>query len=383
MQAQPTTVLIIDDDEIVLLGLRLFLEQAGYRVLTAADGDAGLRLIQEHSPDVIVCDVVMPAPDGFALRRILSGRQDVADIPFIFLTARSAREDKLSGLDLGADDYITKPYDPQELVARIKAVLRRKELGREKGRAEARAQMEELRREFLKNITHELRTPMAELITNLDMVLTQKFGDNLGEQKLFLQGALSSAHRLRDLIEDLLALTQLDQGKFSNLRQTVDLEYDFRRPVEQRLQLWQGRHLETHLQIEPGVVLYAPRKGFKQSAVHLVDNACKFSPQAGWVGILLAANGPGGAILTVADQGPGIPVELRDKVFERYFQASQGDARLYGGLGVGLTIARAFARGIGGDVVILDSANGCRVQMIVPPAPADWDTRRQGPQSSE
>ena len=95
--------------------------------------------------------------------------------------------------------------------------------------------------------------------------------------------------------------------------------------------------------------------------------------------INLAANGEGGCILTVTDQGPGIPVELCEKAFERYFQVSQGDARLYEGLGVGLTIARAFARGLGGDVVILDSDAGCRVQMTIPPAPADWvPTNDQG-----
>jgi signal transduction histidine kinase len=92
------------------------------------------------------------------------------------------------------------------------------------------------------------------------------------------------------------------------------------------------------------------------------------------VEIGLAANGVGGCILTVIDQGAGIPVDLRERVFERYFQGSGGDARQYEGLGVELTIARAFAQRLGGDVAILDSDAGCRVQMTIPPSPAGLET---------
>ena len=91
--------------------------------------------------------------------------------------------------------------------------------------------------------------------------------------------------------------------------------------------------------------------------------------------IHLAANGEGGCIFTVADEGPGVPAEMREKVFERYYQISSGDSRHYDGLGVGLTIARYFARSLGGDVVFMDDDKRCELRMTIPPATADWDTK--------
>jgi signal transduction histidine kinase len=119
------------------------------------------------------------------------------------------------------------------------------------------------------------------------------------------------------------------------------------------------------------VVIHAPRREFRQAVTHLVDNALKFSPPMTSVLIDLAANGNGGCVLTVADYGSGIPDGQREKVFERYYQISQGDTRSHGGLGVGLTISRIIARLLGGDVIILPSIRGCRVQMTLPPAPLD------------
>ncbi len=101
----------------------------------------------------------------------------------------------------------------------------------------------------------------------------------------------------------------------------------------------------------------------------LVDNALKFSPEGGEVNITLAANGHGVCVLTVSDQGPGVPVELREKVFGRYYQGPRNDASLDEGLGAGLTVARTSARELGGDVAILDPADGCQVQMVMPPVP--------------
>ncbi len=119
------TILIIDDEPALLLGLAAKIRRHGYTVVTATDGRDGLQKAKESIPDLIISDVMMPPPNGFELRRLLSLEPALASIPFIFLTARSSVEDRVGGLRDGADDYITKPFETEELFARIEAVFRR------------------------------------------------------------------------------------------------------------------------------------------------------------------------------------------------------------------------------------------------------------------
>src|SRR5919204_3079714 len=117
-------VLVVDDDKKTAELIRLYLERDGYRVLAAHDGAEALELARYRQPDLIVLDLMLPAVDGLDVCRILRAESKV---PIIMLTARTTEEDKLLGLDLGADDYVTKPFSPRELVARVRAVLRRVE----------------------------------------------------------------------------------------------------------------------------------------------------------------------------------------------------------------------------------------------------------------
>ncbi len=115
-------ILIVEDEPKTAATLRLYLEHGGFAVNVAADGAAGLRLAREQRPDLIVLDGMLPEIDGLAVCRALRSESDV---PIVLLTARTTEEDKLRGLQLGADDYVTKPFSPREVVARIRAVLRR------------------------------------------------------------------------------------------------------------------------------------------------------------------------------------------------------------------------------------------------------------------
>jgi DNA-binding response OmpR family regulator len=116
------TVLIIEDDPYTQDIVRLYLRRDGYKVLTAGDGTEGLRLAREASPDLVVLDLMLPGLDGMEVCRAL---REHSEVPIIMLTARVDEEDRLAGLDLGADDYVTKPFSPRELAARVRAVLRR------------------------------------------------------------------------------------------------------------------------------------------------------------------------------------------------------------------------------------------------------------------
>jgi len=115
-------VLVVDDDVKTVELVKLYLNRDGYRVLTAYDGVEALRLAREGRPDLIVLDLMLPGVDGLEVCHIL---REESDVPIIMLTARTTDEDKLAGLELGADDYVTKPFSPRELAARVRAVLRR------------------------------------------------------------------------------------------------------------------------------------------------------------------------------------------------------------------------------------------------------------------
>jgi len=115
-------VLVVDDDVKTVELVKLYLNRDGYRVLTAYDGTEALRLAREGHPDLIVLDLMLPGIDGLEICRTLRGESNV---PIIMLTARTTEEDRLTGLDLGADDYVPKPFSPKELAARVRAVLRR------------------------------------------------------------------------------------------------------------------------------------------------------------------------------------------------------------------------------------------------------------------
>ena len=117
-----STVLILEDDPHTVEVVQLYLRRDGHHVLSATDGIAGLSLAREAQPDLIILDLMLPGMDGLEICRIL--RQE-SDVPIVMLTARADEEDRLAGLDLGADDYVTKPFSPRELAARIRAVLRR------------------------------------------------------------------------------------------------------------------------------------------------------------------------------------------------------------------------------------------------------------------
>jgi DNA-binding response OmpR family regulator len=128
-QQMEKTALIVEDDKAVLQLIRLYLAQAGYRVLEAQDGIVGLRMALEESPDIVLLDLNLPGMDGI---EVCKNVRKESDVPIIMVTARVEEDDRLRGLDLGADDYVSKPFSPRELVARVNAVLRRTKRNTEK-----------------------------------------------------------------------------------------------------------------------------------------------------------------------------------------------------------------------------------------------------------
>jgi len=200
---------------------------------------------------------------------------------------------------------------------------------------------------------------------SLDVVVNNKFTSQ-EEQNEFIRIAHSSADRLEALVADVILLSYIDQNNLNLIRQIIDVEHHILTPIKRRLTRYETKGLNFVHDINLSGVIKAPRREFAQALVHLADNAFKFSPEHGVVKLTIKPGGNGGAVITIQDSGTGIPADLREKVFERFYQISQGDGREFQGLGVGLTIARAVFSGLGGDVKILDSESGCYVLAALP-----------------
>ena len=369
MDKMQSTILIIDDEPALRLGLAAKIKRHGYDVVTACDGLDGMQKAKDFLPDLIVSDVMMPPPNGFELRKLMARDPLLASIPFIFLTARTGIDDRVNGFRDGADDYITKPFDTEELLARMEALLRRVQLEQARGRDEmrecAKQDMEKLKNEILQNFHHEMRTPLTNIVMPLEMILNNRFEDP-EEQTSFIRMALSSVDRLQSLVTDFILLTNIDHGNLNRIRQHIDVQDHILLPLQKRLERYKEKRLEFLYEIRGEGMIAAPRREFTHAIIHLLDNAFKFCPAGGTVKLVLDKDARGGAVITVENEGSAIPVELREKVFERYVQGSQGDSREHEGLGVGLFIARAIFQSLGGDVSILEDRNGCRVRAVLP-----------------
>lgn len=129
MGTQAQCILVVDDDKEIARLLRTYLEQARFRVLVAYDGESALHAIRRERPDLVLLDLMLPDRDGWEITRIVRSDPALADIPIVMLTARVEDTDKIVGLNLGADDYLTKPFNPQVVVAHVRAVLRRATVG--------------------------------------------------------------------------------------------------------------------------------------------------------------------------------------------------------------------------------------------------------------
>lgn len=161
------TTLIVDDEAGILEICRDYLLRAGFRVLTATDGEAALRLARSEQPNLIVLDLMLPGIDGLDITRILRQDATTRPIPIIMLTARVEETDRLIGLELGADDYITKPFSPRELVARVRAVLRRTEGVQE---AKSVLRIGELTIDLQRRSVRHAETPIELTATEFDLL---------------------------------------------------------------------------------------------------------------------------------------------------------------------------------------------------------------------
>ncbi len=191
-------VLIVDDEPSLLYSLGEFFRLHGFEVQTAPSGAQALQALVETPPDLIISDILMAEMDGFAFQRRVQALTG-ASIPFIFLTAKTDLADRLAGLKGGADDYITKPFDPEELVMRAEAVLRRVE----QTRLEEQRLLQTERSRLLAEVAAQLRAPTEEVVQKLGLALQDPRPLDSAERQRYLHEALQGAETLHQRLQDL------------------------------------------------------------------------------------------------------------------------------------------------------------------------------------
>jgi two-component system, sensor histidine kinase and response regulator len=344
-------VLIIDDSPEIRMVIAETLGFYGFTTYTAEDGQKGIQVAKEQLPDLIICDINMPKMDGYATLQGLHNQEATAAIPFVFLSGATDKINMRRGMELGADDYLTKPFTPQELLA---AVNTRLEKQAEAQRRSDR-KLDELRGNISLALPHELRTPLNGIM-GLAGILIEEYASLPPEEVLESARYIhESAMRLHRLIENFLVFSQLElmatESKHIDISMSVTpvevhvLVPELVRKVAKR----HRREADLRLQIESAKVLIPP-DNLSKIVEELVDNAFKFSEHGKEVGVateLVEST----FLLTVSDQGRGMTADQIAKIgphmqFDRKTYEQQG-------AGLGLVIAKRLTELLGGQFVMV------------------------------
>jgi two-component system sensor histidine kinase/response regulator len=350
--AQPR-ILVVEDNPVTLQGIQDLLEISGFEVVTANDGRQGLEALETQRPDLIISDIMMPGIDGYQFHAQIQKQSELLGIPFIFLTARGEKDDIRRGKALGVDDYITKPFDDEDLLVTVRAKLSRWEDLR-KLREE---QIAEFKRNILLALSHEFRTPLSYIINYTDMFEIEGEAIKPGEFRQFMQGIRKGALRLNRLVEDFITLVELETGEARNV-------YLIRRHQITDTSAWlQGVGLEyqtaaeSHglkilIDIPEGLPPLEADVVYLEDAIsRLIDNAIKFSrPESEWVRLKAEVESDK-LLVKVEDQGIGISTNEMESLFNIFHQIDRA-TREQRGTGSGLAICKGLVDLHGGKVMV-------------------------------
>jgi two-component system, sensor histidine kinase and response regulator len=343
-------ILVIDDEEWLREMIRLAMSRRGYEVIEANNGHQGIELARAELPDLILCDVNMGKVDGYLTLAALRTEAPTAAIPFILMTGMADNAGMRHGMELGADDYLPKPFTTEVLFAAVEARLKKSQTVRD----EAERKLAHLRDNISVMMPHEMRTPLNGIISNAELLATSAATLKPGEVAEMGQEILKSSQRLERLIENFLIYAQLeliaaDPKNVSALRiGKTDRPAAVIRNIAEAQAGHAARPNDLNLELVD-VTLPMSEEYFGRIVSELVQNAFKFSEAETPVVIRLTESF-NGMELSVTDQGKGFSTEQIRRIgayvqFDRKLTEQQG-------LGLGLVIAKRLAELHGGSLSI-------------------------------
>ena len=366
-----TKVLIVEDNLTLLEDIALELDLRGYEVVQASDGKMALTILQNMTPlpDIIVSDIAMPDMDGFKFLETVRNDVKLSDIPFLFLTAFSSPNSLRISKELGADDFIVKPFQPDDLVLAMENKINRIKAFQKK----AESNLNESKRRLMQMISHELRSPLTVIYGGTN-ILTKLLAGTPDETVQKMIGLVQNgANRLNSLTKKIVALLEIDSGGLQSRFDQYRESYNMNELVEARITklnpaMIAERHALTITFIpstEPmrvnGIMNY-----LELMIDELIENAVTFTPKGGTITISFGQQDDNFVNLIIEDTGVGIPKADLPRVWDRFVQINR-DNQEQQGSGIGLSIVRDCARVHGGDCTLISEVGiGTQVTLTLP-----------------
>lgn len=341
------TIMVVDDTPANLRLLEDMLEEAGYRVLAFPRGDLALRAAAKSPPDLILLDILMPGMDGFEVCRRLKSDKNLKDIPVLFISAVTDTENKVKAFSLGGVDFVTKPFQSEEVLARVKTHLELKGARDELRQAyEELKLVEQQRDKLVQMIVHDMRSPLTALIGNLELAEMSSLPD---EASSAIERALVTTRLLATMMSSMLDVSRMEEERLPLRLLQTDLGEVINAAISEVEVLKGGRELSVAL--PEGKVIISCDPGIIRRVVqNLLDNALKFTDQrTGSVKVTLL-NMEDRVRVSVKDNGPGIPREYHGRVFDKFFQVQARQKGQKYSTGLGLTFCKLAVEAHGGRV---------------------------------
>lgn len=346
-----TKILVIEDEFDIRDEVMSWLVFEGYEALGAADGKEGLRVIRHEQPDLVLCDISMPEMDGHTVLIEMRSNAALQHIPFIFMTASADRDDVRRGMNLGADDYITKPFSHAEILNAVASRLNKQaritsQVAHLSNAIEQEREQRLLKSRLVGMFSHDFRNPLMSILSSSSIL--QNYADRLSPERQAKHfGQIDGAvHLLLQMLDEMLMVAEVENGQLEAHPQPTELRKLIEKVITEVEMIDRGQH-HIHFGCKlPALVQVDPR--FVQHIVtNLISNAVKYAPNGTTVTVHVAADGDD-IVLTIEDEGIGIPEADLPHIFEPYFRAE--NARNCKGNGLGLSLVRELAENCGGSV---------------------------------